>query len=138
MRILVVDDDVRRHETIGGGLRARGHEVVSAYNYQQACQALEQQQFHGVYLDHDLGDFSGSGMYGGSELTGRDVARFITRLPAERLPAEAIVHSSQALGSYGPTTMVSLLQSVGIPAVHVPFREENLASYFRDENPVGD
>jgi CheY-like chemotaxis protein len=41
-----------------------------ARNYNDAMAALNSQQFGGVYLDHDLGDYSGPE---GREMTGYDV-----------------------------------------------------------------
>ena len=49
-----------------------------ARTYKEGIDALAQQHWELVYLDHDLGDFSGDG---GRELTGYDIACWLEHNP---------------------------------------------------------
>lgn len=97
MRILVLDDDVRRHSGFARALIP--HRVWHVYDYHRACSVLQREErFDVVYLDHDINDFGkrsmGPGMYGSSrELTGLDVAAFIAGLPEEKRPKQVITHT---------------------------------------------
>lgn len=49
-----------------------------ARTYQDGIDTLAEQHWNLVYLDHDLGDFSG---VGGREMTGYDIACWLERNP---------------------------------------------------------
>ena len=53
-----------------------------ARTYQEGIDALAEQHWDLVYLDHDLGDYSGAG---GREMTGYDIACWLERNP-QHLP----------------------------------------------------
>lgn len=104
MRVLVLDDDNTRHRTFQRNLI--GHErVLHVHTADEACAAVNAEQFDAVFLDHDLNHFEYVSMdynslYGGSkELTGVDVARCIARLAPEKQPKLIIVHSFNGPGA---------------------------------------
>src|SRR5512147_1288780 len=110
MRILIVDDDPERHSVFARALKA-SHELVQAYNYSEAVEALKSaQRFDVAFLDRDLGDFNvlreefsaehgrewvaSRGGYGEPcELTGEDVAEVIVRMGEAAWPTRIVVHS---------------------------------------------
>ena len=59
MRVLLVDDDATLRQTLGIGLRAAGHEVVTAGDGRTAMQALREDHPDIVGLDLGLPDLSG-------------------------------------------------------------------------------
>jgi DNA-binding response OmpR family regulator len=59
VRILLVEDSPRVTETVGAGLRTRGHGVVVASTVEQASEALESQRFDVAVVDIGLPDGSG-------------------------------------------------------------------------------
>ncbi len=65
-----------------------------ARTYQEGITALAEQHWDALYLDHDLGDFSGTE---GRELTGYDVACWLEQHP-EHLPGRVEIVSSNPVG----------------------------------------
>jgi CheY-like chemotaxis protein len=96
MRILVLDDDLDRHDLFRKVLSR--HKALLVQTVAACIEALKETKYDLVYLDHDLADFCAEnkipGMYGSQELTGVDVARFMANdLPIEQRPKEVVVHS---------------------------------------------
>ena len=89
-RILVLDDDGRRHDWFDASLT--GHDSVrSARDARRALQ--ENPPYDLVFLDHDLAeDYAVVPAVWGED--GRTVARFIAMMPAARRPPMAHIHSS--------------------------------------------
>jgi CheY-like chemotaxis protein len=121
MRILILDDDVRRHGAFAKALL--GHSVVHVYDYHRCVAALERETFDMAYLDHDLNDFGKkstmSGVYGMQhELTGHDVAIFIAGMAPDRRPKVVHVHSWNPDGA---KRMVAALKEAGVECVYAPF-----------------
>jgi CheY-like chemotaxis protein len=102
LKILVVDDDIKRH--VNFLRRLADHTVVSAGSYKEAIAALETgSPYDVIFLDHDLG----------TRKSGYDVARYLIEEMSEDLwPEQVIVHSLNIIG--GPR-IVRLLQDAGIP-----------------------
>lgn len=128
MRILVLDDDLRRHQVFAQNLR--GHDVTHAHTYDDAIKAvLNEPRFELYFLDHDLNDFGqrsigpATSMYGGvREMTGSDFANFIVqRVPSKRYPDVFVVHSVNPAGA---ANMVQVLKRTGLPVVREPFHVE--------------
>jgi CheY-like chemotaxis protein len=120
VRILVLDDDLRRHAVFANNLQ--GHEVTHVHTYNTMLKTLlTQPPFDLVYLDYDLNDFGafsiGPSSSGGlRKLTGADVALFIiSKLPKERQPKRAVIHSWN-----DGAAMISRILRIG----GVPFRDE--------------
>ena len=90
VRILVLDDDARRHEWFDAHLS--GHDSVRSAR--DARRALQQNPpYDLVFLDHDLAeDLAVLPAVWGED--GRTVARFIAAMPGDRRPARAHIHSS--------------------------------------------
>ena len=90
VRILVLDDDSRRHDWFDANIG--GHDSV--WSAKEARQALEANpRYDLVFLDHDLAeDYSVVPAVWGED--GRTVARFIAALPADKRPGMAHIHSS--------------------------------------------
>jgi CheY-like chemotaxis protein len=119
MRVLVLDDDKLRHKVFQQNLI--GNEfVVHAYTVDQAVEWLKKEKFDVVYLDHDLNDHPNqatsldyaTGGYGGPrELTGLDVAYFMSRMPKEKHPEYVIVHSYNAGGAANMMAVLKTMES---------------------------
>lgn len=125
MRILVLDDDMERHQAFARNFD--GHDVVHVDCYDGALAALlKQPRFDVVYLDHDLNDFGlksygpGDSMYGGlRELDGHDVAVFMAReLPEPKYPERVVVHSWNPEGA---KAMLTTLRKANFDAEMEPF-----------------
>lgn len=65
-----------------------------ARSYSEGVAALAEQHWDVLYLDHDLGDFSG---IGGQELTGYDVACWLEQHP-QHLPDRIEIVTSNPVG----------------------------------------
>ncbi len=102
MKVLVVDDDIRRHVNFLRWLR--DHTVVSVGSYEEAVQALETgSPFDVIYLDHDLG----------TPQNGADVATYLTRnLPPTQWPHLVVIHSWNPLGV---VRIKRILNQAGMP-----------------------
>lgn len=119
MRIFVLDDDIKRHQTFA--LNMKGQDSLHVQTYDSAVKALQEAERFDVYfLDHDLNDFGqrsigpSDSMYGGArELNGADFCRFITKeLPESKHPDMIIIHS---WNDNGAQNMVKALRNSGIP-----------------------
>ena len=114
MRILVLDDDSRRHEWFDANIL--GHE--RAWSAKEARRALhENPRYDLVFLDHDLAeDYSVVPAVWAED--GRTVARFIAAMPAERRPAMAHIHSSNWGGAM---EMEAILIGAGVKVARAEF-----------------
>jgi hypothetical protein len=65
-----------------------------ARTYQEGIEALAERHWDILYLDHDLGDFSG---VGGRELTGYDIACWLERNP-QHLPGRIEIVTNNPAG----------------------------------------
>lgn len=124
MKILVLDDDDIRHAYFKRAL-AKDNDLVQVHTHDEAIYQLETVEWDLVYLDHDLNDHRYKSIapepnYDGGawELTGSDVARFISTLPQEKLPKEVVVHSWNPAGA---SRMLAFLRDVGIKCSYRPF-----------------
>jgi CheY-like chemotaxis protein len=95
MKILILDDDLGRHQYFAKNYAI--HELVHVTTAQEAIDQLKVNTFDVVFLDHDLG-----GMVmvesGGKEPTGYDVAKWLSENP-NRQPKRVFVHSMNPVGS---------------------------------------
>jgi CheY-like chemotaxis protein len=107
VRILVLDDDSRRHEWFDANIEA--HDAV--WSAGAARRALhENPRYDLVFLDHDLAeDYSVVPAVWGED--GRTVARFIAAMPADKRPAMAHIHSSNWGGA---AEMETILTAAGV------------------------
>lgn len=133
MRILVLDDDKIRHRTFQRNLI--GHErVLHVYTVEAAREALEAEVFDVVFFDHDLNDYESKSLdysqsnYGGPrEMTGVDVAMFISRLPPEKHPKLAVIHS---FNPGGAMNIAAVMRTTRAQVVTQPFHS-NIGSDLR-------
>jgi hypothetical protein len=123
VKILVLDDNPERLRIFGEWFRE--HEVILTNCYGDCVQALiSDSPFDLVHLDHDLNDFGKkskmAGMYGENELTGADVAWYITvELAEAKWPRKVIIHSWNPDGA---RNMLNLLRDrTSIPTTYEPF-----------------
>ena len=122
MKVLIVEDNPARHDYFSKVYA--GHDIVHAVNYSQAAQALSENAFDIIQLDHDLGDFqipeySTYQMYGQRELTGYDVALYLVyNVPQNMWPKKVIIHS---VNPNGANFIALLLEKNGIGYVKQPF-----------------
>ncbi len=120
IRILFLDDDVDRHEFMA--LNAKEDEVtlVPVWNYEQCIKALqEEERFHEIHLDHDLGDvhYPEDGIP--YELTGTEVAKWMAdNLPPEKKPDTVVIHSYNPSGA---ARMVEILRRAEFFVIRQPF-----------------
>lgn len=117
MRVLVLDDDEIRHKVFAA--KFKGVQVTHAYNVEDAVNALNRDEvFDLVHLDHDLEDFHYIPYK--VEMTGMDVARFISRMDKDKQPKRVVVHSWNTAAA---PRMVNVLRDAGIPAVWELFQK---------------
>ena len=89
MKILILDDDLNRHELFK--LNYAKHELTHVFTAEAAIDALKNNTFDVVCLDHDLGGMQMVDSWG-TEPTGYDVAKWIAMHP-ERKPKLIYIHS---------------------------------------------
>lgn len=119
MRILILDDDAKRHEGYKAIFKQTGHETVHVWTYfacldklEQAC--LEGRPFGMACLDHDLGDNTDIpadikyGMYSSRPFDGRDVCWFL-RGNQHLCPPKVLIHSWNPTGA---VEMRDILQAI--------------------------
>jgi CheY-like chemotaxis protein len=114
VRILVLDDDSRRHDWFDAHIE--GHDAV--WSAEEARQALrENPRYDLVFLDHDLAeDYSVVPAVWGED--GRTVARFIAAMPADKRPGMAHIHSSNWGGAM---EMEAILTAAGVRVARAEF-----------------
>jgi CheY-like chemotaxis protein len=114
VRILVLDDDARRHQWFDAELARHD----SAWSAVEARRALENgARYDLVFLDHDLAeDYSVVPAVWGED--GRTVARFIAAMPGDRRPVMAHIHSS----NWGAASeMEAILRAAGVRVTRAEF-----------------
>ena len=100
-RLLIIDDQqTPRHDWFTA--KFPNNPRTHALKFWEGIDALEANEFDVLFLDHDLNDDGKgdveSGMYGSRELTGADIASWLTR-NLEKLPPHVIVHSVNPAGA---------------------------------------
>jgi ActR/RegA family two-component response regulator len=107
MKILILDDDQTRHKEFNR--RLIGNTVKNVFTVSETIEALKNESWDYIFLDHDLGGktFVNSG---GSEETGWDVAVWLSENP-DRQPKTIIIHSFNPCGA---KNMKSLLPNAEI------------------------
>lgn len=98
MASLIIDDKVEDK-----GIKADR----VAVNYAQGIAALEEQYWDVLYLDHDLGDFSGPG---GRELNGYSIMCWLEQHP-EHLPGRIVIVSHNPVGRVNMMAVIRKLYS---------------------------
>lgn len=122
---LIIDDQVERHEAIEMFLIGT-YRVEHAWSYTDATGHLTSGSWDVVYLDHDLADFEyATGYCTGDfnavpqrEMTGLDVASFITHMRDDKRPRRVVIHSWNPVGA---AAMTRMLCSAGVMATYEPF-----------------
>jgi len=93
MRILILDDDLSRHKEFNK--RLINHVVKNTSEACETIEALKNELWDYVFLDHDLGEMihvaSGDG-------TGYEVAKWLSEHP-DRQPENIIIHSFNTSGA---------------------------------------
>lgn len=118
-KILFLDDDKERHNLFEAKVSKNGVKIHHVWSFDQAIKALTEFQFDEVFLDHDLGDFSGPLGYGGrpTEMTGTDVATWMSfehNLPSSKRPKATTIHSWNPDGA---KRMHRILRDAGFSSV---------------------
>jgi hypothetical protein len=107
MRILVVDDDMMRHNWFDR--QYSGHDIWHSYYYEDAIDKLSEMAFDQAFLDHDLGQ----------PMNGSDLALWMAAMDPESWPKGITIHS---WNSEGADRMRRILEAAGHPKVTVaPF-----------------
>lgn len=101
MRILILDDDLCRHQAFNRKLI--GNDVKNVETSQDAIDALQNESWDLVCLDHDLG---GKVYVQSGKNTGYEVAQWLFDNP-EKQPERIIIHSYNPVGA---KNMKSLLE----------------------------
>lgn len=106
MRILVLDDDLVRHESFKFHLFE--HDVKHVYTAQQAIEEIEKNgPWDLIFLDHDLSDEHYSDLKSEHPGTGYDVATHLEQIKeSSKIPKIIVVHS---WNPYGSSRMISAL-----------------------------
>ena len=114
IRILVLDDDFRRHDWFDANIE--GHDAV--WSAKEARTALQDNpRYDLVFLDHDLAeDYSVVPAVWGED--GRTVARFIAAMPVDKRPGMAHIHSSNWGGA---SEMEAILTAAGVKVARAEF-----------------
>lgn len=105
MRVLIVDDDFRRHYALKRRLVGITSSIVSVYRARAACEALAAGGFDVVFLDFDLVEQVGDAVEWWDDFmenNGLVVARAIGAGALKQWPARVVVHS---LNHYGARAM---------------------------------
>jgi hypothetical protein len=125
MKILILDDNSYRHMEFAH--RFADDDRTHCHTYHQAIEALNNDFFDVIFLDHDLGDFHDADKYEGydgklKEYTGLDVAVYIAKDFGKYLNEKPriVVHSVNPVGA---PVMRSVLQDAGFDVVWDPFTE---------------
>ncbi len=113
MKILILDDDDRRHADFDYHL-AGEHELVHVYTYKSCIQEMLTFEYDIIFLDHDL-NFEQyiSKAPDGRELTGYDVTLFMTTM--KNRPDQVIVHSHNMGGAI---QMMGVLKGSGFQPIY--------------------
>lgn len=90
MRYLIFDDDDGRQAWFLSELA--GHDVVQAWNVEQALEALKGPRFDYAFLDHDIVD-KGKTRPGWAKHDGRDLVKALLKMSPETRPKGFHVHS---------------------------------------------
>ena len=115
-RILIVEDDAVRCAWFRE--RLAGVECDVTCDVPQALAWLEERDYSGILLDHDLAEEHYFSNETDDERTGYAVALWLAQHPDRQRGATIIVHS---LNYPGAQRMVEVLNKAGREAEHVPF-----------------
>lgn len=135
MRILILDDDPKRH--IGLAQQYIGCDLVHCKKYVDAQREALIGGFDLYHLDHDLGFLEGDNYVDDGfrvrELTGADFAQFIVKeVPREKWPPRIIIHSWNPAGA---RNMQAIFKDAGVNHVYQPYTP--IPSYTLEEEGVG-
>ena len=115
VRILVLDDDQKRHEAFKFHLFR--HDVTHVYTCDEAIKAIEQEKWDIIFLDHDLEDRHYSSASDGKveelEKTGYDVAVHIARLGGAAVAL--VVHRPHVVAEAGKEVGRQFKRNVSSP-----------------------
>ena len=106
MKILILDDDNTRHKEFNR--RLIGKSVRSTFTVSETIEALKNESWDCLSLDHDLG--GKTFVESGTEETGYDVAVWLSKNP-DKQPPQIIIHSFNPCGA---SNMKSLLPSAQV------------------------
>ena len=95
MKILILDDDLNRHELFK--LNYSGHELTHVCTAAAAIESMTSNIFDVVFLDHDLGGRIYVDSFG-EEQTGYTVAKWLGQNP-DRKPRQIFIHSFNTVGA---------------------------------------
>ena len=90
MRILILDDDHTGEREPQFRDNLQGHDVVLVRTPDECQQLLAKQDWHWLFLDHDLGDAVGAGY---------KVADWLEEHPEHNPLVGAVVHSMNSIGA---------------------------------------
>jgi Cyclic-phosphate processing Receiver domain len=125
IRILLLDDDERRHDWFAR--RFRGDRVDIALDVAQAREFLSTRTYDAIFLDHDLHPEHYNCEEPDDERTGYAVAVWLASHPDLQRASTILVHTRNADGAI---RMVEALRRAGRTAEYVPFTM--LAERIRD------
>ena len=91
MKILILDDDLVRHQLFRDNFGYGLHDLTMVTTVDQTISKLALNNYDAVFLDHDLGGHQ-MVVSGGKEPTGYDVAVWLKNNP-DRCPETVIIHS---------------------------------------------
>lgn len=115
MRVLIVDDDFRRHVYLKRLLVGIASSVVSVYRAETAVRALSEGAFDLVFLDFDLEQQVGDAEEWWDDFmenNGLVVARYLASGAVWHLPLRVVIHSLNAAGAEAMQEEVGRLSGV--------------------------
>lgn len=115
-RILVVEDDERRRVWFEQQFADCERDVTDQVGV--AISWLAQRDYDLIFLDHDLAEEHYYEVMADDGLTGYVVAAWLADNPDRQTEAQIVIHS---LNYPGSDRMLTVLQSAGRQAEHVPF-----------------
>jgi hypothetical protein len=116
VRVLLLDDDVLRHEWFAKQFKRDVLDVAS--DPPRAIELLSENRYDVIFLDHDLLPEHYYADGPDDERTGYAVANWLASRPDLQAASSIVVHTRNADGAL---RMVELLRNSGRQAEHVPF-----------------
>ena len=115
IKVLFLDDDVNRHKAFKQNINIPDSEIKYVYTSKDAIDAINDEKYDVVFLDHDLG---GKIYVAETENTGYEVTLHIAKMPKEKRSDNVIIHSFNRSGA------IRMYQSISgsVKSVHtIPF-----------------
>ena len=119
MKVLFLDDDKNRHYTFRKN--NIGLDITFTWTAEEAIEALKNNLFEEVSLDHDLRYEANLTLPPKGEGSGYDVACYIASMPKEKRPSKVIIHSLNPAGAFRMGQALKECRLDGMRIIRAPF-----------------